>query len=267
MEVAPLQGRAVDAPSSNAGTAARTMMVIDDDDLSRELLAMIAADAGFEVQSCSSGDEALTVLDSGLGVDVILTDMQMPGITGDELARRLRQLCGAKTRVLAMSGSKVRPQQIELFDGFLLKPFSAGELKAACDQTTLDSAPATMPPDAILNESVYANFAAGMPPAQVAALYQMCIDDARRRLEKMRSAIEERDDGEFRRCAHAIKGSCGMVGANEMAKLAAAMEAAGLPAEHDVTPLDRFLAASERLERMLNIKVNGLDPGSPVVRD
>lgn len=242
------------------------MIVVDDDDLSRELLVLIAVEAGFDVQSFASGDETLRFAEAGSSADVILTDMQMPGICGDDLAQRLRSLCGEKTRLIAMSGSPVAPSQTKHFDSFLLKPFSADELRAACNQTPVPLSAVSQPEDLILDEAVYANFSASMPAEKVAALYQMCVDDAGRRLEKMRGAIAARDDAEYRRCAHAIKGSCGMVGALELARLAAAMEISGLPLEHDLTPLDQFLTASKRLERILNIKVNRTEALSSDVR-
>jgi len=93
----------------------------------------------------------------------------------------------------------------------------------------------------------------------------MCLTDSARRLTAMRQALMAGDDAAYRRGAHAIKGGCGMVGAVELAKLAAEMEIIGLPAEHDATPFDRFLAASARLERMLENKASGVRAGDAEV--
>jgi CheY-like chemotaxis protein len=242
------------------------LMVIDDDELSREVMSLIAAEVGFEVETFASGDEALEFLVGAEIPRVVLADMQMPGISGDALAERLRRVCGDETKLLAISGSSVPADQVEKFDGFLLKPFSAEELKAACDETPVQASSDAQFDASILNEAVYQNFARSMPSGQVAALYQMCIDDAARRIATMRRAAGDRDDAVYRRSAHAIKGSCGMVGALELARLAAEMETLGLPVEHDVTPLDHFLAASARLGRMLDNKAGGPRVDAPAVR-
>ena len=244
------------------------MAVIDDDELSRELLAMLVAEAGFSAETFASGEEALVWLrDRHEPPAVVLTDMQMPGISGAELAVWLREACGPRTRLLAMSGSPVDEQKLELFDGFLLKPFSAAELDAACvgsAQKPLgheggDAGDSSTRDASVLNEEVYGKFAKAMPPAQVAGLYQMCLDDAKKRVETMRQAVDAGDDAAYRGAAHAIKGGCGMVGATELHRLAAAMETEGLPPRvgkmPNHAPLQLFLAASLRLGRMLESKV------------
>ena len=230
------------------------MVVIDDDDLSREVLTLVALEAGFEVESFVSGEEALASLEHGAKPAVILTDMQMPGISGRVLAEQLRDLCGKSTKLLAMSGSKVAEEDLKAYDSFLLKPFSADELNAAFDQRNMQAVADSDDGSLILNEAVFENFARSMPAGQVFGLYKMCLDDSAKRVTAMRTAVAAGDDAGYRRGAHAIKGGCGMVGATELAQLAAEMENAGLPAEHDVTPLDHFLAASARLGRMLDNK-------------
>ena len=51
-------------------------------------------------------------------------DLQMPGISGVELARELRTACGAGNGTLAMSASQPEKDVGGGFDGFLLKPFT-----------------------------------------------------------------------------------------------------------------------------------------------
>ena len=71
------------------------LLIIEDDPVSRELLSVLLAVEGFDVLLAESGEEALQQLRSD-AVDVILTDMQMPGISGAELAGKLRTVCGKK---------------------------------------------------------------------------------------------------------------------------------------------------------------------------
>ena len=90
-----------------------------------------------------------------------------------------------------------------------------------------------------------------MPAGQLSALYKMCLDDLEARLATVRQASEDRDEDAFRRAAHSIKGGCGMVGAIELARLAADFEQNGMPVVHTLVPFEDFLQASTRLMGML----------------
>lgn len=75
---------------------ARTVLVAEDEILVLMLLADALEEEGFRVVSASNGDEALQAMESvereGGHVDVLFTDVNMPGIDGLELARRARAL-------------------------------------------------------------------------------------------------------------------------------------------------------------------------------
>ncbi len=242
------------------------IIVIDDDDLSREVLALVAMEAGFAVKSFASGEEVIASSSGRERPAAILADIQMPGISGPALATQLRQLYGDQTTLFAMSGSHVNREKLQGYDGFLLKPFSAHELKAACDRNPSQTKIESSSQPSILNEAVFENFARSMPAGRVFGLYKMCLDDSGKRLGAMRKALEAGDDAAYRSAAHAIKGGCGMVGAVELARLAAEMESAGLPAEQDVTPLDHFVTASARLGRMLDCKASSMQADITTVR-
>lgn len=234
----------------------RRLSIIDDDLMSREVLTLLGADAGFDVVAFTTGEAALERFGaSGEPFpDVVLADMQMPGVAGDELAQRLRNACGAATRLLAMSGSPVVPERIPSFNGFLLKPFSMNDVIAKLDQVEV------VQPDAAdsenysgaLRRSIYDSFAKGMPREQLRKLYAMSIDDADARIELMRKALEAEDADAYRREAHSIKGGCGLVGAVELAGLASAMEELGPQTVDNIGPLKQFLVASARLRRILD---------------
>ena len=74
------------------------ILVVDDDELSREVFSLLLQGAGYTVETAESGDAAMAHLQTSSSLpEVILTDLQMPGTTGDELARKLRDLCGPAT--------------------------------------------------------------------------------------------------------------------------------------------------------------------------
>ncbi len=80
-------GFEVDLLSSGArGTA----LLVDDEDFVRLAAAEMLIDLGYDVLEARSGEEALQILDSGVAIEVIVSDHLMPGMTGTELARLVR---------------------------------------------------------------------------------------------------------------------------------------------------------------------------------
>jgi CheY-like chemotaxis protein/HPt (histidine-containing phosphotransfer) domain-containing protein len=107
-------------------------LVIDDDEMSRELLIVLLEAEGYAVDSAQSGEEALAQLSESHHVyDVILTDLQMPGVAGTELAKQLRRACGPRPLLLAISGSQPPAADLAPYDGFLLKPFRVEAIATA----------------------------------------------------------------------------------------------------------------------------------------
>ena len=67
------------------------MLVVDDEDLVREMIAGNLEDAGFGVLGAANGTEALALLASGEAVDALLTDLAMPGMDGLALIRAAQE--------------------------------------------------------------------------------------------------------------------------------------------------------------------------------
>ncbi|ADW70037.1 response regulator [Granulicella tundricola] len=233
------------------------VLIVDDDEVSRELLVLFATEAGFHALALESGDAALDLLQGGeVNPDAILADMRMEGTHGNALAVKLRGMCGDATKVIAMSGSRVSVDETAAFDGFLLKPFGVEELKTMLTmespQVLHTEHEAGMEKNYALSEATYGTLAASMPREQLLQLYAMCLDDADRRAEAMKELAVAGDGEAYSKAAHAIKGGCGFVGALELASMASAMEEDGPPSDGNVRTLEQFLMASARLRRILN---------------
>jgi CheY-like chemotaxis protein/HPt (histidine-containing phosphotransfer) domain-containing protein len=228
------------------------ILVIDDDDVSREVLALLLHGAGYAVETADSGDTALLHLETAQPLpQVVLTDLQMPGTTGNELALRLRGICGARATLLAMSATAPDGGLGREFDGFLLKPFTTGDFTAAIGGKTPKTVKETTAATAtVLDEAVCTKLARSLRPPQLRQLYSLCLADAEHRIETMRQAAFADNNAAFKREAHAIKGGCGMVGALELQTLATSMEERGLSDDH-VASLKEFIVACERLRGML----------------
>ncbi len=235
------------------------VLVVDDDALSREVLALLLEHAGYVVSTADSGDTAIHQLRSTPTPQphIVLADIQMPGTTGSALAHALRDCCG-HCLLLAMSGSRPSNDMIREFDGLLLKPFTMEELAAAITAAGSHSEAAE---NAIhqnltpLNEAIYEKLGASMRAERLQQLYSLCLTDTEERITHMRQLASNHDDAFFRKEAHAIKGSAGMVGAIELQTLAAKLEEDELPANH-VASLDELMVACERLRRILMARKN-----------
>jgi two-component system, cell cycle sensor histidine kinase and response regulator CckA len=69
-----------------------SVLIVDDEEPIRRFVERVLRDAGHETVVASNGQSALTLFDKRGSFDLLLADLMMPGIPGDELARCLRQL-------------------------------------------------------------------------------------------------------------------------------------------------------------------------------
>ncbi|MBU5615199.1 response regulator [Geomonas azotofigens] len=84
-------------------TQTRSVLFVDDDEKYRQLVSCIAGDLGFEICQAGSSEEALVVL-SGKRFSLMVTDLQMPGLDGLELAA-LAKLHDPSMEIVLVSGA------------------------------------------------------------------------------------------------------------------------------------------------------------------
>ena len=104
-----------------------TVLLVEDEVLTRLMLADELRSQGLQVLEASNADEALTVLQSSLPVHLLFTDIRMPGeMDGVALAK----LAHARfPQIKSIIGSSGRPESIDDFaDAFLAKPYDLREL-------------------------------------------------------------------------------------------------------------------------------------------
>jgi CheY-like chemotaxis protein len=107
------------------------ILVVEDEPLVRDLNLDILQEAGFRLIEAADADQAFEILKRRPDVEVILTDVDMPGsINGFEFARLVAQ-GWPDVKLLVVSG-KMRPEPGDLPDGttFLAKPYRSSELVA-----------------------------------------------------------------------------------------------------------------------------------------
>src|SRR4051812_22836882 len=104
-----------------------TVLLVDDDEDVRETSADMLEELGYIVTQAASGAEALDKLEANPDLEVMVTDIRMPGMTGLELS----ELAGKRRdslKIILMSGYFL-PQPIRR--RFLQKPFRTQDLDAA----------------------------------------------------------------------------------------------------------------------------------------
>jgi two-component system cell cycle sensor histidine kinase/response regulator CckA len=123
------------APASGgaAEPSHEQVLLVEDEDLIRNLAQQILVDRGYRVAVAANASEALDLVGRlERGIDLLLTDIVMPGLSGLDLAQRLRRR-QPDLRVLFMSGYSdsplLRAGLAREGSGFLQKPFSADALE------------------------------------------------------------------------------------------------------------------------------------------
>lgn len=113
-------------------TGSETILVVEDDSDVTEIVLSMLENAGYRVLTAANALAALSILESNRDVDLLFTDLVMPGgISGAELARTVRELY-PNIKLLLTSGYTTAPDVVEeaARDGvlFVLKPYRQREL-------------------------------------------------------------------------------------------------------------------------------------------
>jgi nitrogen-specific signal transduction histidine kinase/ActR/RegA family two-component response regulator len=142
-------------PQAPKPIRALRLLVVDDDPTSQKFIRILLARAGYEVKTVDTAEAMLSDWILGTRFDAVLLDLQLPKMSGLELASRLRELeaasvvtsasarsgtarPGARTHLIALTASALeedRRQAMQAgFDQFLAKPLRVSELERALEQ-------------------------------------------------------------------------------------------------------------------------------------
>ncbi|SFV16463.1 PAS domain S-box-containing protein [Methylobacterium sp. 174MFSha1.1] len=223
---APPEARAAAAP----GRPGR-LLLVEDIEVNRELACLMLRKAGHSVDVATDGFQAVRAAEAGT-YDLVLMDVQMPGLDGTMATRLIRCLPGAAGRVpvVAMTAN-VLPDQVQSFraagmDDHLGKPFTPAELTALLARW-LDRAPgpdaATTPEDEpVLDQALYDGVRAYLPPEAVRRLLGHLAEQVTGALAG--EGAEAAGRGRLRFEAHGLVSAAGMLGFAALSRACAELE-------------------------------------------
>ena len=215
------------------------ILIVEDYDLVREMLATNLTQAGHVVMAVSNGAEAYETVYSPVAenYDLILMDLHMPIMDGAETATRIRALEGrsGKTPIIGFSADMI-PEHVERFrrsgiNAYINKPIDWNELgrvmhdvmEASHEQAVHEGWSSTILPGGrqpVLIVNIFSDFVEPLDAEQTRSLYDATISffvDCEEKLEVLTKAPDFKKSKDL---AHAIAGATSTIGAMQVSEMA-----------------------------------------------
>jgi len=123
------------APAADRAAGGGTILVVEDREEVRQLMVRVLSREGYDVLVAANGPEALNAAERAGAIDLLLTDVVMPKLSGPELAQRLKERRG-EMKVLFVTGFADDPACAGVAEALgaaiLVKPFSPAVLCFFC---------------------------------------------------------------------------------------------------------------------------------------
>lgn len=208
---APAAGGATQPATEPMRSGPITVLVVEDEDVHRELVASFLFGRGHRVIMAKNGKEALTEL-SRHKIDVAFLDLQTPlmdGIAAATIVREWEKTSGGYLPIIAMTASAV-PEDAERckaagIDRFVIKPVSRELLIRLVEDLSGTSDSVPIPPELAGRAGFLEGLGGDVELAR--KLIEIFVAQCPRLLSDILAAIETGDKDALRRAAHALKGA------------------------------------------------------------
>jgi CheY-like chemotaxis protein len=225
----PAREQAPAPPAARTRNHARTILYIEDNPSNIQLVeAMLRQRPEVTLLVAQQGSLGLELAREHVPA-LVLLDVNLPDIPGDEVLRRLRGDARTADAVVVMVTADATPGQVVRLrdagaDGYLTKPFGLDEFLAIIDDAAAPHPPrpptvapaADEPLDPSLLDRVRGLYPDGRRVQELVELY---LDDSPGRLDELAAAAVAGDAEAVRQVAHAWRGSCSVTGAHRLAAL------------------------------------------------
>jgi len=111
----------------------KSILIVDDETIVQSLVHDAMEDEGYHVSIAGSGSEALTIL-AERQIDLLITDIRMPGMTGIELVKRAREFCPSIGVIFITGYANLNSAKDAIKQGaldYVMKPFDLNEIRTA----------------------------------------------------------------------------------------------------------------------------------------
>ena len=230
---------AADAVKSDAGAAPHwpslSLLLVEDVAINRQVLVGLLENVGHLVFSAENGEQALALCRQQ-GFDAILMDMHLPGMSGAEVARRIRgdtDNLNAGTPIVALTAS-VAPEDIRHYldsgmDAVVAKPIRLETLRQTLARVTRGAevavAPAAEAPPGDIDRRLLATHGSVFGAARLLALLAQLEAQTDAAAVHLAEALQREDLYEAEAIAHKLAGSCELLGLNTCGRCLRMLEA------------------------------------------
>ena len=111
----------------------KKVLIIEDNKMVRELLKENLTKMGYYVSVAKDGKDGINLFRSACDFDVVITDVEMPKMNGNAVARFIRASEKPQTPILAITGAFDFLPQKEMFNEVLPKPFDLERLRSVIE--------------------------------------------------------------------------------------------------------------------------------------
>ncbi|MDJ0278477.1 PAS domain-containing protein [Sphingomonas sp. 2R-10] len=238
-----------DAADPSRPVPVATVLVAEDNDTNRYLIAEIVRRLGHRVVTVENGARAVEYVTAPAGnpVDLVLMDIQMPVMDGIAAARAIRAWSGAGATVPihAITADQSTETRAEIrqagIDGILAKPVDMIRLGRLLGKVADDLPPAAASavPTAAIDPERIRSLTDALGAEQRDMLLRLLIDDAERVPPRLRVLLQHGNHSLARREAHALHGAAVSMGAADLVAALRAVESIPDGAQADPAIIDR----------------------------
>jgi CheY-like chemotaxis protein len=233
------------------------VLVAEDNPVNQQVASGLLEHAGHVPSVATNGREVLALLENE-AFDLVLMDVQMPGMDGLEATAAIRARergTGAHLPIVALTAHVMKGDAERCLaagmDGYLTKPLQLRELEDEVARVLEGRAPAAAPPSPALSgrvDAVRLLERVGGDTKALARIVRTFVADGPKQLARIRAAVDADDPEALRRAAHALKGAVSNFAAGPATKAALRLQTMG-----ERQDLSAAAGAFARLERELTV--------------
>jgi two-component system aerobic respiration control sensor histidine kinase ArcB len=211
----PAQVVAVSCPSL-------TILLVEDVPLNAEIASNLLEQRGHLVIHAETGEDALALLETEDDIDLVLLDMQLPDMTGDQIARFMKEEPHLAQIPIVVLSANVRKAEQQLagiqIAGSLAKPINTTNLDQVLAQLFSPSmvrsvqTVVTTPQDTVLDINTLQDYLQSLGKTSVKRSIQLFQQVLPGYINKMLETATQQDLTEFQEAAHKLKGAASSVG-------------------------------------------------------